>query len=179
MDLERNMRAKPSAIRLAKLVFYIGMIGLLAISSVVIYRTSNGMAQPLPSIFKIPLAAKRPNVSQIPGLQGSANIEIAYPSSTNLCIGGCRPHQNWIEFYLPSDGYLKNTLRLRTTLFLGQIYTLGISSTPCTHQEKAGYTCLDMQISHTLLWALTGVNFTPLGQLRDTNNWWLEYTQKQ
>jgi len=179
MSQERNTRAKPSAIRLAKLVFYIGMIGLLAVSTLVIFQLSDGRTQPLPSILQISLAAKRPNVSQVPDPQGGANIGIAYPSTTYLCINGCRPHQNWIEFYLPSDGYLKNTLRLRTSLFLGQIYTLGISSTPCKHQEKAGYTCLDMQISHTLLWALTGVNLTPLGQLRDTNNWWLEYTQKQ
>jgi hypothetical protein len=173
------MRAKPSVTRLAKLFFYMGMIGLLAVSSVVIYQTSNGLTQPLFSISQISLAAKRPNVSQIPGRNGGANIEIAYPSSTTLCIGGCNPHENWIEFYLPADGYLKNTLRLRTTLFIGQIYTLGISSTPCEHQEKAAFTCVDMQISHTLLWALTGLDLTPLGQLRDTNNWWLEYMQKQ
>jgi hypothetical protein len=173
------MRGKLSAIRLAKLVFFMGMIGILAISSAVIYQLSDGMKQPLSSIFQISLAAKRPNVSLIPGRNGGANIEIAYPSSTNLCIGGCNPHQNWIEFYLPSGSYFTNALSLRTSLFLGQIYTLGISSTPCKHQEKAGYTCLDMQIRHTLLWALTGLNLTPLSQLRDTNNWWLEYPQKQ
>ena len=169
------MRAKPSVTRLAKLVFYMGMIGLLTVSSVVIYQTSNGLTQPLPSISQISLAAKRPNVSLIPGRNGGANIGISYPSSTNLCIGGCNPHENWIEFYLATGSYIVESLKLRTTLFPGQVLTLGISSTPCYYQEKAEYTCLEMQLSHNLLTALTGLNLIPLGQLRDPDNWWLEY----
>jgi hypothetical protein len=179
MSQERNMRVKPSATRLGKLVFSICMIGLLVISSVVILQFSNGRTRRFVSNFQISLVAKRPTASRIPGPSGGPDIEIAYPSSINLCIDGCKPHQNWIEFYLPSDGYLEDTLKLKTSLFLGQVFTVGISSTPCKHQEKTGFTCLEMQIRHTLLWALTGLNLTPLSQLRDTNNWWLEYRQKQ
>jgi hypothetical protein len=137
------MRGKPSvAGRLGKLLFLICVIGLVAVSSVLIYQLSNGRT-----------GQSRSNAG--------ANIKIAYPSSTNLCIDGCQPHQNWIEFYLPSHSYYKNSLRLKTSLFLGQILTF-----------------LVMEISHRLLTVLTSLNLTPLSQLRDTNNWRLEYTQR-
>ena len=155
------MRGKPSvANRLGKLLYLICVIGLVAISSVLIYQLSNGKTGQSSS-------------------NSGANIKIAYPSSINLCIDGCQPHQNWIEFYLPSQSYYKNSLRLKTSLFLGQILTLGISSAPCKEKERAGYSCLVMEISHRLLTVLTSLNLTPLNQLRDTNNWWLEYIQKQ
>ncbi len=155
------MRRKPSAARLGRLVFSLCIIGLLVISSVISYQ----------------LAAKYLNIPRVLNPSGRINIEMAYPSSTNVCTGGCKPHQNWIEFYLPSGSFLEDSLRLKTSIFLGEILTIGISSTPCEHQEKAGYTCLDMELSHRLLSALTGLGLTPLSQLRDTNNWWLEYTR--
>jgi hypothetical protein len=146
--------------RLGKILLLICVIGLLVISSVLIYQLSN----------------KRP---EQPSSNGGASTGIAYPSSTNLCINGCQPHQNWIEFYLPSHSYFRSSLRLKTPLFFGQILTLGIASAPCEQQERAGYTCLNMELSHRLLTLLTSLNLTPLSQLRDTNNWWLEYKQKQ
>jgi hypothetical protein len=139
----------------------------LAVSSVLIYQLSNGRTQQSSAIFQVP----SPNEGE--------NIEIAYASSTNLCIDGCKPHQNWIEFYLPSDSYFRDSLRLKTSLSLGQLLTFGIASSRCEHQEKDGYTCVNMEISHRLLAVLTSLNLTPLSQLRDTNNWWLEYIQKQ
>ncbi len=145
--------------RLGKLLLLICVIGIFAVSSVLIYKLSNRSAGQ-------------------PSSNAEANIEIAYPSSTNLCINGCQPHQNWIEFYLPSHSYFRSSLRLKTSLFLGQILTFGIASAPCEQQERAGYTCLNMELSHRLLAVLTGLNLTPLSQLRDINNWWLEYTQK-
>ena len=151
------MRDKPSvAVRLGRLLFLFWVIGLLVVSSVLIYHFSN----------------KRP---EQPSSNGGATTGIAYPSSTNLCINGCRAHENWIEFYLPSHSYYKNSLRLKTSLFLAQVLTVGISSSPCEQQERAGYTCLVMEISHRLLTVLTSLNLTPLSQLRDTNYWWLEY----
>jgi hypothetical protein len=146
--------------RLGKILLLICVIALLAFSSVLIFQLSN----------------KRP---EQPGSNGGATTGIAYPSSTNLCINGCQPHQNWIEFYLPSHSYYKNSLGLKTSLFLAQILTFGVSSAQCEQQERAGYTCLNMELSHRLLTVLTSLNLTPLSQLRDTNNWWLEYTQKQ
>jgi hypothetical protein len=103
------------------------------------------------------------------------NIQIAYPSSTNICVDGCRPHQNWIQFYLVSNSFYNWSLRLKTSIWMAQILTIGISSAPCFHQDKPGYTCIRMEISHRLLWGLTTFNLTPLNQLRDTSNWWLEY----
>ena len=155
------MRDKPSfAGRLGKFLLLICVIGLLAVSSVLIYLLSiRRTGQP------------SSNEGATPG--------IAYPSSTNLCVNGCQPHQNWIEFYLPSHSYYKNSLGLKTSLSLAQILTFGVSSAPCEQQERAGYTCLNMELSHRLLTVLTSLNLTPLSQLRDTNNWWLEYTQKQ
>ncbi len=105
-----------------------------------------------------------------------AGVDYAFPSSTHLCIGGCKEHQNWIVFYLASNSYVRSSLRLKTRLFFAQILTYGISATPCPHQDKPGYTCVEMELSHRLLWFLTQFNLTPLNQLRDTNNWWLEYT---
>ncbi len=105
----------------------------------------------------------------------SPNIQIAYPSFTILCVNGCRPHQNWIEFYLVSNSFLERSLRLKTSIWLAQILTVGISLAPCFHQDRPGYTCIRMEISHHLLWGLTTLNLTPLSELRDTSNWWLEY----
>ncbi len=70
-------------------------------------------------------------------------IQIASPSSTNICMGGCKAHQNWIQFYLVTNSYLENSLRLKTSIWLAQILTYGISSTPCIRQDKSGYTCID------------------------------------
>jgi hypothetical protein len=103
------------------------------------------------------------------------NIQTAYPSSTNICVGGCQAHQNWIEFYLLSNGYIESSLRLKTSIWLAQILTYGISAAHCFRQDKPGYTCIRMEISHHLLWGLTTLNLTPLNQLRDAGNWWLEY----
>jgi len=103
------------------------------------------------------------------------NIQIASPSSTHICVDGCNAHENWIEFYLVSNSYIERSLRLRTPIWPAQILTYGISSTPCSSQDKPGYTCIDMEISHHLLWGLTALNLPPLSQLRDTSNWWLEY----
>ncbi len=107
-----------------------------------------------------------------------SNVAIAYPASTHLCVGGCREHQNWIGFYLASDGYVESSLKLRTTLFWAQILTYGISSMLCAQQDKPGYTCVDMEISHRLLLGLNGLNLSPVSQLQDSHNWWLEYRSK-
>jgi hypothetical protein len=116
-------------------------------------------------------------ISPASSMNGGARIAIAYPSATNICVDGCQAHENWIRFYLVSNSYVRRSLRLRTSLFLAQILTVGIGSSQCSHQDKAGYTCINMEISHRLLWALTGLNLTPLDQVRDIKNWWLEYTQ--
>jgi hypothetical protein len=105
-----------------------------------------------------------------------SNFQIAYPSSINICMGGCQAHQNWIKFYLVSDSFLDQSLRLKTSIWPAQILTLGISSAPCIYQDRSGYTCVEMELSHHLLWGLTALNLTPLSELRDTSNWWLEYT---
>lgn len=104
-----------------------------------------------------------------------SNIDIAYPAMTHLCVDGCREHQNWIEFYLVSNSYIDSSLRLKTSLFLAQILTYGISSTLCAQQDKPGYTCVEMEVSYRLLSGLIDLNLSPLGQLRDNRNWWLEY----
>ena len=104
-----------------------------------------------------------------------SNSSIAYPASTHLCVGGCREHQNWIAFYLPSDSYVEGSLKLKTTLFGAQILTYGISSTHCAQQDRPGYTCVDMEISYRLLSGLIDFNLIPVNQLRNTGNWWLEY----
>ncbi len=120
-----------------------------------------------------PFSSPKP-VSAI-SVHGSS-LKIVSPAATNLCLNGCRAHQNWISFYLASNTYIEKSLRLKTSLFWGQILTYGISSTPCLDQIKPGYTCIDMEISHRLLGLLIGLNLTPLDQLRNINNWWLEYT---
>ena len=122
----------------------------------------------------------------IPSVKSSAdsvrkvesNISIAYPASTHLCIGGCREHQNWIEFYLPSDSYVEGSLKLKTTLFWAQILTYGISAALCVQQDRPGSTCVDMEISYRLLSGLIDFNLVPVNQLRNTSNWWLEYQPK-
>ncbi len=149
--------------RLRKAFFLLGTIGLIAVVLAVGY------------VF----TAKHPNVTAIFNVSSRGNTRIAYPSSTNICTNGCKAHQNWVEFYLPSDGFSTNSLRLRTRLFLAQVLTVGISGSECAHQDKAGFTCVDMEISHTLLSALTASDLTPLGQLQDTRNWWLEYAPEQ
>lgn len=103
------------------------------------------------------------------------SLQIAYPSATNICVDGCNAHENWVEFYLVSNSFVNRSFRLKTSIWLAQILTVGISSTPCVHQDKPGYTCIKMEISHRLLWALTALNLTPLDQLRNTGSWWLEY----
>ena len=115
----------------------------------------------------MPLAAKG---------SGGAEIEIAYPSSTNICVGGCNPHQNWIVFYLPSGSFALDSLRLRTSLFAAQMLTIGTASKLCEHQDMTGYACLDVWLRARLLSAVTGLDLAPLSQLRDVNKWWLEYS---
>ena len=120
--------------------------------------------------------SKFPDPKPAPTLTNNdSNIGVAYPSSTNICISGCNAHQNWISFYLISNTYIEKSLRLKTSLFWGKLLTYGISSTPCLDQIKPGYTCINMDISHRLLSLLTGLNLTPLDQLRNNSNWWLEY----
>ncbi len=121
-----------------------------------------------------------PSVKNSAHASGAAesNIAVAYPASTHLCIGGCREHQNWIGFYLASDRYVEGSLKLKTNLFWAQILTYGISSMLCTQQDRPGYTCLDMEISYRLLSGLIDLNLSPLSQIRDTRNWWLEYQLK-
>lgn len=163
MNPEINLQEKSLAARLGKLVFSFSIIGLLAVSSVMSYQ----------------FVASLPNIPRAPNTGAGANIGIAYPTSTNLCINGCEPHQNWIRFYLPLYSYQRNSFRLRTSLFLGQLLTIGISGSRCRREDKTGYSCVDMELSHRLLAVLTGTGLAPLSQLRDTNNWWLEYTPQQ
>jgi hypothetical protein len=172
------MRGKLPAARSGKLVISIWVIAIFAISVLGIYLISSGRILQPASLFQIDLNAKRPDNLQGPGTRAGANSRVVYPSSTHICMNGCNPHQNWIQFYLPSGTYIRDSFRLRTTLFLGQPLTFGISSTPCFHQDIAGYTCVVMQLSHRMLSTLTRFNLIPLSQLRDTNNWWLEYTPK-
>ena len=136
------MRSKSFAFRLGKLVFLICITGLIVISLVLIYLLSNGRTYRNTTPIQIP---------QIPGANERVNIEIAYPSFIYICVNGCRPDQNWIEFYLPSHGYREDSFRLKTSLYLGQLLTFGIGSYHCDHQDKAGYTCIKMEISHRLL----------------------------
>jgi len=114
-----------------------------------------------------------------PGAIGTANkqpnVLIAYPYATNICVDGCKAHQNWIQFYLVPNSFVDQSLRLKTSLWQAQILTIGISSMPCIHQNRPGYSCIVMQLSHHLLWGLTSFDLIPLNQLRDTSNWWLEY----
>ena len=105
-----------------------------------------------------------------------SNIAIMFPTATNLCVDGCSGHENWITFYLQSSTYAKKSLRLKTSLFWGQILTYGTSGEPCPKQDKTSYVCINMGVSHRLLELLTRSGLTPLDQLRNTNNWWLEYT---
>jgi hypothetical protein len=169
------MRGKVLGIGFGKFVLLIFIIGIMAISSLITYKLSVGRTIRPPSNSPIPSSYQQPNPQDLPGTGVGKNIEIAYPTSTNVCADGCKPHQNWIEFYLPTGSYIVESLKLRTSLFMAQVLTLGISSTPCDNQPKAGYTCLEMQLSHNLLTALTGMNLTPLKQLRNPDNWWLEY----
>ena len=40
------------------------------------------------------------NLQPIDVTSEKPNIQIASPSSTNICVDGCKAHQNWIQFYL-------------------------------------------------------------------------------
>ena len=177
MSINNKMRDNTATLRLGKFVLLIGIFGLLIICLAIVYLFANGSSRQ-PSInFQFPIAAQRPNSTEILNPKGGPNIKIAYPSFIYLCVNGCRPHQNWIEFYLPSHGYREDSFRLQTSLYLGQILTFGIGSHHCDHQDEAGYTCIKMELSHRLLDIVTGLDLTPLSQLQNTNNWWLEYSQ--
>ena len=121
------------------------------------------------------LSNLEPNISANSRPQESTDNGIVYPTSTYLCDGGCKPHSNWIQFYLPPGNFSRRSLQLKTSLFMGQILTYGISGSRCYFQDKPGYSCIDMELSHRLLQVLTEFNLIPIDQLRDTNNWWLEY----
>ena len=126
-------------------------------------------------LFELLTACSRVNLPAVDVAIKKPNFQIAYPSSTHICMDGCNAHENWIEFYLVSNSYFEPSLRLRTSIWPAQILTYGISSSPCFPQDKPVYSCIDMEISHRLLWGLTSLNLSPLSQLRDTSNWWLEY----
>jgi hypothetical protein len=130
-------------------------------------------------LFELLTACSRVNLPAVDVAIKKPNFQIAYPSSTHICMDGCNAHENWIEFYLVSNSYFEPSLRLRTSIWPAQILTYGISSAPCFPQDKPGYTCIDMEISHRLLWGLTALNLPPLSQLRDASNWWLEYVLLQ
>jgi hypothetical protein len=163
MNQKTNLPGKPSAARLSRLFFSLGILGLLAVSLAIGNQ----------------LAAKGPAIPQIPNSKGGSNIKIVYPSSTYLCVGGCKPHQNWILFYLPPGEVRMDSLRLKTSLFLAQILTVGIGGDRCPNEEKSGTNCVVMELSHRLLSVLTETGLVPLSQLRDTDNWWLEYTYER
>ena len=125
--------------------------------------------------FQIPFRAiERPPL--VSHSSAPTDIGIAYPTSTHICVDGCRAHQNWVEFHITSNTFNKYRLRLKTTLPMAQILTFGIGWKLCNAQNHEVYTCVDMEMSHNLIWMLTTSNLTPLDQLRDPNNWWLEYT---
>ncbi len=158
------MRGKFSGAQLNKLFLSLGILGLLAVSSVIGKQ----------------LAGKAPTFPQVSKPNEGSEVEIAYASSTYLCVGGCRPHQNWILFYLPPGDIRMDSLRLKTSLFPAQILTVGIAGGQCRpEEEKAGSDCLVMELSHRLLSALTDSGLVPLSQLRDTNIWRLEYTREK
>jgi hypothetical protein len=169
------MRGKFYGNWFGKIILLTSAAGIIAISSVIIYQFSVRRTIRPASNSQILPSSERSNLLPVSGTGAGNKIDIAYPTSTNICVNGCNPHRNWIEFYLATGSYIVESLKLRTTLFPGQVLTLGISSTPCYYQEKAEYTCLEMQLSHNLLTALTGLKLIPLGQLRDPDNWWLEY----
>jgi hypothetical protein len=163
MNQETNMRSKPPAARWGKLVLALCVLGLLAISAVL----SNE------------LVAKGPDIPQVPNPNEGAGVGIAYPTSTHLCVDGCEQHKNWIFFYLPTGSFRWDSLRLKTSLFPAQILTFGISWDICLYEQKAGYTCLVMELSHRLLSTLSELGITPLSELRDTKIWWLEYIREK
>ena len=173
------MRGKVIGIGFGKIVLLIIILGIMAISLLITNSLSVRKSIRPTSNPQNPSSSERPIPQEVPNAGVGKNIEIAYPTSTNICVDRCKPHQNWIEFYLPTGSYIVESLRLRTSLFMANLLTLGISSTPCDNQPKAGYTCLEMQLSHNLLTALTGTNLTPLKQLRNPDNWWLEYESER
>ncbi len=167
-DMNKNTE-KPSSRRLGKLDLLLGLlIWLVFILAVLTLAFEIGNL----------LLPQRPFINVSPNPSGGANSAIVYSSSTHLCLNGCPPHQNWIEFYLPPGGFVDGSAKLKTYLYMGQILTVGISGERCKIQDTNGFLCLDMMLSHTLLSALTGLDLMPLDQLRDVNNWWLEYKQQ-
>ena len=103
---------------------------------------------------------------------------IAYPSGTHICVNGCNhAHQNWIEFYLASGSYDDKTLHLKSSLpwLWAQMLTLGTGASRCRTQDRDGYTCIHVGISHRVLNALTSFHLVSLEDLRNTDHWWLEY----
>ena len=169
------MRGKVFGNASGKIILFTSIAAIIAFSYLIIYQFSVRMTIRPASTSQIPPSSERSNLQPVSGSGAGNKIEIAYPTSTNICVNGCKPHRNWIEFYLATGSYIVESLRLQTTLSLGQVLTLGISSTPCYYQDKAGYTCLEMQLSHNLLTTLTRLKLISLGQLRDPDNWWLEY----
>jgi hypothetical protein len=161
----KQKNGKSSAFRLGKLVLWVSVIGVLAIA-----------------VASMPLfqrVVRVLNAPRLPAPSAGANVEIAYPLSTHLCLDGCRSHENWIVFYLPTNGSRVNAVRLKTSLFFGQILTVRISAGDCEHETSMpGYTCFHMELSHRLLRVLTTLDLAPLPELQDKNNWWLEYTRE-
>ncbi len=107
--------------------------------------------------------------------KAASTARIAYSAAANICVDGCRAHENWIEFHLVSDNYVESSLRLRTSLFWAQILTYGIGFRPCVQQNGPEQACVDMEISHRLLSGLIDLNLVAVTQLRDRSSWWLEY----
>ena len=166
-ELEINKDSgKPPAFGLGKLVLWVSVIGVLTIA--------------IASILILQRVVNRLNAPKFPAPSAGANVEIAYPLSTHLCLDGCQSHENWIVFYLPLNGSRVNAVRLKTSLFFGQILTVGISAGECEHEIRMpGYTCFHMELSHRLLRVLTTLDLAPLPEVQDKNNWWLEYTREQ
>ena len=107
--------------------------------------------------------------------RNAAHVSIARPSSLSICMDGCKEHQNRIQFYLASGRYQEDSLTLKTPIRYAKILTYGISSTDCRRQDRPGYTCVDMELSHHLLSILIDLHLVPLRQLRNPANWRLEY----
>ena len=167
---ESNLQGKKYVSRLGIFALAICIFGLSAVPAAL------AETKPPAAVFLVPAGPQHQLISEVSGENNGAKVGIAYPSSTHICLDGCQAHENWIEFYLVSNSYVTRSLRLRTSLFLAQIFTVGIGSRHCSHQDRPGYTCIDMEISHRLLRVLTGSNLTPLEEVRDIKNWWLEYT---
>jgi hypothetical protein len=156
------MLCKPTSSRSVKIVFLVGILFVLVITFFLVFL----------------FMAYRLDLARLSNPGSDVNIRIAHPYSTHLCIAGCQADQNWIEFYLPTNSYYTGSLQLKTSIFMAKILTIGISSTKCRQLETPGFTCVEMELSHRLLQALTGLNVIPLSKLQNTNNWWLEFRPK-